>query len=109
MSKVGQAKIELEKTQLNKELLEDQLYLQENQLRTDLQNAIDNYLLQRENVEVAQRVFQNYKNKYEFGILSSLELTQANSNYLTAQTNYLESAMTLLQAQLKLQKLFNTL
>ncbi|MDR0365188.1 MAG: TolC family protein [Bacteroidales bacterium] len=109
MSKVGQAKIELEKTQLNKELLEDQLYLQENQLRSDLQNAIDNYLLQKENVEVAQRVFQNYKNKYEYGILSSLELTQANSNYLTAQTNYLESAMALLQAQLKLQKLFNTL
>lgn len=109
MSKVGQAKIELEKAQLSKELVSDQLLLQEVQLRTDLKNAVDNYILQNDNVKVAERVFQNYKNKYEFGILSSLELTQANTNYLTAQTNYLESAMTLLQSQLKLQKLLNTL
>jgi len=109
MSKVGQAKIELEKAQLNKDLVKDQLLLQENLLRNDLKNAIDNYVLQSENVEVAQRVFQNYRNKYEFGMLSSLQLTQANSNYLTAQTNYLTAAMNLLQAQLKLQKLLNTL
>jgi outer membrane protein TolC len=109
MSKVGQAKIELEKTQITKELVHDQLLLQENQLRNDLNNAIDNYVLQSENVEVAQRVFQNYRNKYEYGMLSSLNLTQANTNYLTAQTNYLTAAMNLLQAQLKLQKLLNTL
>jgi outer membrane protein TolC len=109
MSKVGQAKIELEKVQLNKELVKDQLLLQENQLRNDLKSAMDNYILQSENVDVAQRVFQNYRNKYEFGMLSSLNLTQANSNYLTAQTNYLTAVMNLLQAQLKLQKLLHTL
>jgi len=109
MSKVGQAKIELEKVQLNKDLVKDQLLLQENQLRNDLKNAMDNYVLQNENVEVAQRVFQNYRNKYEYGMLSSLQLTQANSNYLTAQTNYLTAVMNLLQAQLKLQKLLHTL
>ena len=109
MSKVGQAKIELEKSQLTKDLVKDQLLLQENQLRNNLKNAIDNYVLQSESVEVAQRVFQNYRNKYEHGMLSSLQLTQANSNYLTAQSNYLAAAMNLLQAQLKLQKLLNTL
>jgi outer membrane protein TolC len=109
MSKVGQAKIELEKVQLNKELIHDQLLLQENQLRNDLKTAIDNYLLQKDNVDVAQRVFQNYRNKYEYGLMSSLDLTQANTNYLTAQSNYLTAAMNLLQAQLKLQKLLNTL
>ena len=109
MSKVGQAKIELEKTQITKDLVKDQLLLQENQLRNDLTNAIDNYVLQSDNVDVAQRVFQSYRNKYEFGMLSSLDLTQANSNYLTAQTNYLTAVMNLLQAQLKLQKLLNTL
>jgi outer membrane protein TolC len=109
MSKLGQAKIEHEKSQLNTALVHDQLMLQENQLRNDLNNAIDNYLLQKENVEVAQRVFQNYRNKYESGTLSSMDLTQANTNYLTSQTNYLNATMTLLQAQLKLQKMLNTL
>ena len=109
MSKVGQAKIELEKSQLTKDLVKDQLLLQENQLRNDLKSAMDNYALQSENVDVAQRVFQNYRNKYEHGMLSSLQLTQANSNYLTAQSNYLTAVMNLLQAQLKLQKLLNTL
>jgi outer membrane protein TolC len=41
------------------------------------------------------------------GVSSSLDLTQANSNYLTAQNNYLAAILELLQAKYELEKIYN--
>lgn len=106
-SQVNQAKIELDKTLRSKSLLEDQLAMQENQLLFEYRNALENYLTQKETVEVAQRVYDNSYNKYRQGMLSSLDLTQANNYYLQAENNYISSVMSLLQAKLALQKLYN--
>ena len=65
--------------------------------------------LQKKNIEVSQRVFDNISKKYEQGLSSSLELTMANNNLLTAQSNYVNSVMSLLNAQDALQKLLGTL
>ena len=108
-SKVKQAKITLEQTYLQKSLLEDQLNVQDEQLKFNLKNAMENYSLQKENIDVATRVLQNYQRKYEQGAVSSLDLTQANTNYLQAETNYTEAVLTLLQAQVSLEKLYNQL
>ena len=108
-SKVKQAKITLEQTYLQKDLLEDQLNVQDEQLKFNLKNAMENYSLQKENIDVATRVLQNYQRKYELGAVSSLDLTQANNNYLQAETNYTEAVLTLLQAQVSLEKLYNQL
>jgi len=108
-AKVDIAKIELDKTRRNKSLLGDQLNLQENQLKFELRSALENYQTQKENVQVAQRVYESYFNKYKQGMLSSLDLTQANSNYLQAENNYISSVLKLLQARLALEKLYNTL
>jgi len=62
-----------------------------------------------QNVQVAQSVYESYFNKYKQGMLSSLDLTQANSNYLQAENNYISSMLKLLQARLALEKLYNTL
>ncbi len=108
-SLLEQAKIELEQTSINKSLLEDQLQLQENQLKFDLRNAIENYNLQKENIDVAKRVLASIQRKFELGAVSSLDLTQANNNYLSAESNYTSACMALLQAQTKLKRLHNTL
>lgn len=108
-ARVDQARIELEKTRRNKSLLEDQLNLQENQLQYDLRSALDNYHTQKENVEVAKSVYDNIFNKYKQGLVSSLDLTQANTNYLQAENNYISSALQVLQAKLALKKLYNIL
>ena len=42
----------------------------------------ENYEMQKENVEVAKRVYKSISNKHKHGLVSSLDLTQANSNYL---------------------------
>jgi outer membrane protein TolC len=108
-AKLSQKKIELDKIQRNKELLADQLNLQHKQLNFEYSSAFSNYLTQKENVEVANRVYKSYQNKYKQGTISSLELTQANSNYLQAESTYVSSVLKLLQAKLAIEKLHNTL
>ncbi len=107
--KVAQARIELDKAELNKLMVKEQLELQQQQLVFDLMSAIENYDTQKENVEIAKRVFNNVQNKYEQGMASSLDLTQTNSNYLQAESNYIQSMMALLQARLAIDKLYNQL
>lgn len=108
-SRIDQEKITLQQVQLNKSLLEDNLMLQEAQYRYTLQSALDNYDLQKENVKVAKSVLGHYQAKYEAGAISSLDLTQANTNYLTAENNYMSACLDLLQAQTNLLKLYNEL
>lgn len=106
-SKLQKAKIELEKTRVNKNMVVDQLLLQEKQYRYNLINAIDNYHLQKENMELAKNVYKNIERKFNQGILSSLDLTQANDNFLRANNTYLSSMFEVLQSKLALNKLLN--
>lgn len=108
-AQLDKAKIELDKAARTKELVEEQLRIQNNQLRFDFSSALENYNTQKLNVDVAQRVLNSVQNKYKQGLVSSLDLTQANSNYLQAQSNYLNAVMELTQANIKLQKLYNQL
>jgi len=108
-ARVDQAKIEYNMAQTNKFILEDQLNLQEKQFKYNLQSSLENYFTQQENVEVAQRVYDSYLRKFEQGMATSLDLTQANSNYLDAESNYLNSIMEVMNAKLQLDKLMNKL
>lgn len=104
---VKQAKIEVMRGETNMALLRESLQQNEEQYRFELNNAIEAYLLQKENLDVAKRVLGNYRNKYNQGALSSLQLTQANSNYLQAETSYAQACLTLLTAHTKINKLYN--
>lgn len=106
-AELSKAKIELDKIQRSKSLLEEQLTLQERQLTFEKTNAFENYITQKQNVQVADRVYNSVNNKYKQGQISSLDLTQANTNYLLAENNYITSVLQLLQSVLKLDKLYN--
>lgn len=108
-ARTTQARIDYEIAERNAEILGDQLSLQESQLKYDLQNSLDNYDTQKENVEVAKRVLDNYKLKYQHGMASSLDVTQANSSFLEAQGNYLNAMFEVMNAQIQLEKLTTNL
>ncbi|ALO15840.1 outer membrane channel protein [Salinivirga cyanobacteriivorans] len=108
-AKVEKAKIELDKANRSKEMLEEQLKLQNNQLRFEFASAFDNYTTQKENVQVARRILKNMQDKYKQGVISTIDLTQANSNYLEAESTYLNAVLELMQADLNLKKLYNNL
>lgn len=98
-AKVRQAEIDLETTRNSKALLEEQLDIQFKQLQFNLKSALESYETQRKNVAVSRDVYENLKRKYEQGMISGLELTTADSNYLQAESDYLSSILEVLQAQ----------
>ena len=108
-SQIKRAQINFEKAKTTKEMVSEQLLLQEKQLRYNLVNANLNYKSQKDNVDVSKRVYASMENKYKQGMASSLELTQSNSFYLQAENNYVSSLMNLLQSKLALNKLLNNM
>jgi outer membrane protein len=108
-ARVDQAKIDYNMAQTNKSILEDQLTLQEKQLKYNLASSLENFHTQQENREVAQRVYDSYRRKFEQGMATSLDLTQANNNYLDAESNFINAIMQVMNAKLQLDKLMNTL
>jgi outer membrane protein TolC len=108
-AKIKKAQINYEKAQNTKSMVSDQLLLQEKQLRYNLLSANDQYKSQKENIEIAARVLKSFQNKYSQGMASSLDLTQANNNYLTSQSNYLNAIANLLQTKVAFDKLMNKL
>jgi len=108
-ARVDQARIDYNMAQVSRDIMEDQLMLQEKQYKYNLQSSLDNYFTQQENVEVAQRVYDSYRRKFEQGMATSLDLTNANSNYLDAENNYMTAIMDVMNSKLQLDKLMNTL
>jgi len=108
-SAIKKAQINLEKAKTTNDMVTEQLLLQEKQLRYNLLNANLQYKSQKDNIDVSKRVYASTENKYRQGMASSLDLTQSNSLYLQAQTNYISALMNLLQTKLALDKLLNNM
>jgi outer membrane protein len=108
-SKIQKARLSLMNSENQKQMVSDNLLMQEKQLRYNLISSNEQYRNQKDNIEIAQRVLTSFQNKYKQGMASSLDLTSANSNYLSAETNYLTSLMTLLQNKVAFDKLMNNL
>lgn len=96
------------KKQLN--TLEDTelaLNVQYRQLVYNLRSAIEKYEIQKQNVAVAGRVFDNIAKKYEYGVSSSLDVTNAGTNLITAQSSYVQALLEIVNAQISLEQLLN--
>jgi outer membrane protein TolC len=106
---IKKAQLNLQKATTTKNMVKEQLLIQEKQLRYNLVNADLQYKTQKQNVEVSQRVYKSTENKFRQGMASSLELTQANTQLLTAENNYVSALMNLLQTKLALDKLLNNM
>ena len=105
IAKIKSAKIDYQETLNSKQQAEDGLRVQYNQLCYDLVSAIESYNIQRENLDVTRRVFRNISEKYTYGRASNLEVTNASTDILTAQSNYIQAVMSVVQAQVALENL----
>lgn len=85
----------------------DQLKVQDRQYRYDLVSAYDNYQIQKRNIDVTQRVFDNMAKKFEYGYASSLDVTNTSTNLISAQQNYIQALTSMVQAHVNLKNLLN--
>jgi outer membrane protein TolC len=85
----------------------DNLGIQNEQLRYNLQNAYETYTNEQENMSVTQRVFDNTSLKFQQGVASNLDLVNASNDLITAQSSYVQAVLTLVNAQVELEKFLN--
>lgn len=105
MAKIKGAKIDYQETMNSRRQAEDGLRVQYNQLCYDLVSAIESYQIQRDNLDVTRRVFSNVAEKYKYGHASNLEVTNASTDIISAQSNYIQAFMSVVSAQVALENL----
>ncbi len=104
-AKVKAAQIDYTEALNSKQQAEDGLHVQYNQLCYDLVNAIETYQIQKDNLEVTKRVFDNTTEKFKYGHASNLEVTNASTDIITAQSNYIQAVMSVVSAEVALENL----
>ena len=104
MFKVNQAKIELDKAETQRKLAE--VTLQKDYLTAvaDLESALEKLGNDKENRELAEKILEKSKIKFNNGITSSTELSQIETQYIQSYGAYIGSTLQVLQAGLKLKK-----
>ena len=85
----------------------DNLQIQYHQLCFNLTNAYETYMNEKDNIEVARRVFASATNKYKYGASSNMELTNASNDLINAQSSYVQAMLSLVNAQVELEKFLN--
>lgn len=104
---VVEKKIALEEARNTFAETANNLGIQNEQLRYNLQNAYETYTNEQENMGVTQRVFDNTSLKFQQGVASNLDLVNASNDLITAQSTYVQAVLTLVNAEVELEKFLN--
>jgi outer membrane protein TolC len=88
-SKIEQAKLEVKKIDNQIAALELSIDNEVMTAKNNFRSAISTMDFQKKNMELAEKVFQQTKKKYEMGTGSQMEINTAQTEMKTAQTNYI--------------------
>jgi outer membrane protein TolC len=101
------AKIALEKAKTELTETEERLQLQLKQSKSNYILAIEQYETSKENLGLAERIERKNQTKYLEGIASSFELRQAQTQLYTAQQEYLQSMVDVINSKTELETILN--
>lgn len=106
-ARTQQAKIAFEqaKTQLTE--TEQRLKLQFQQAKTDYEYSIEQYSASKSNLKLAERIEGKQQIKFKEGLSTSFEFTEAQRQLYTAQQDYLQAMIDVLNKKATLDKLTN--
>jgi outer membrane protein TolC len=90
-SKIRQSRLELQQTNNTIESLKLSIDNDVEQARTNFKSAIATMDYQKKNMQLAETVYNQTKKKYEVGTGSNTEITSAETDFKTAQTNYISA------------------
>ncbi len=90
-NRVKQARYELEKTTNNIDNLQRVIDFQREASFTQFKFAISNLDVQEMNLELAEKVYNTTKKKYEQGLGSSFDVLQSEQSFEDAQGNYFQA------------------
>lgn len=106
-AKTERAKINLEKSQLNLSDVEQQTLLQIETARSNYRFAIEDFEIKKDNLQLAERIESKNQTKFFEGIGSSFDLRQAQLQLYTAQNEYLEAMLAVINQKTELETALN--
>lgn len=96
---VQKAKLDRDKAEVAVDQTESQLKLQFERAKSTYEYTFDTYISEKKNVALSKKIRDRTLIKYKEGLVSSLELTQAENQYLESQQNMLNALQNLLNAK----------
>jgi len=108
-AKVQQAKIAVKQDEYTLQEFQRSLQMQETQFKNDLITAKEQLALQKQNVVLAKRIYDNSLIKAEIGKESSIVVTQKYQQLVAAQTQYVNASIDVFTAKLNIDQLYNKL
>lgn len=90
-SKIQQAKLQLRKTENQIDALKLSIDNEVATAKNNFQSAVATMDFQKKNMELAEKVYQQTKKKYEMGTGSQMEINTAQTDLKAAQTNYISA------------------
>ena len=85
-------------------MLEHNLRMQLELSRSEFLTAKAQFETEKSNLDLAQRILNRTVIKNEEGMASSLDVTTANTQYLTTQSNFIQAQVRVLTARTALMK-----
>ena len=105
-AKVQQAKLELQKIEELDNQMQTSLGIAHETATTNFRNTISIHLNKNKSKRLSDKIYKKAQLKYKEGVFSSLDLLQNYNQYLTSESDYINSIVDLVAAKLVLEKLF---
>ncbi|MBI2280622.1 MAG: TolC family protein [Bacteroidetes bacterium] len=84
--------------------MEQNLILQVQRAKSDYTSSYSIYINQKDGLKIAEKINNNSMKKYTEGMISSMELTQTQSQYLETEAKYIKSLLDLFNSTSQLNK-----
>lgn len=107
--KTQQAKLNLEKAQLDLDDTKRSLLNSSSAAAIDFENAVASFNNAKELIALSTSIYNKQQIKFKEGMGTSFELSQAESQLFDAQRQYYEAALNLIQTKTKLEQATGTL
>lgn len=106
-ARISQARFNLDKSTINRENAEQGLILEFETALSTYQTAYRNFMTNSETIVLSKKIYDKSIIKFQEGVSSSFELSQNQSQFLTAESNYYTSVLNLLNAKSKLDRILS--
>lgn len=108
-AKISQAKIAYEQAKNQKEQESERLLLEAQQAINNYKDAYKLYINEKENIDLSEKLLDKTTIKFKQGLVSSLDLSIINNQFLQAQLSFSNAIQNVLASKIALDKAFNKL
>ncbi len=103
-NKIQQNKLQIKQIENQMSFMKKSIDLEIEQSRISLNSQLEMLKVQKQNMELAQEVYNISKIKYQEGVGSNIEIINADTSLKEAQTNYLNSLYQAITSKIELKK-----